>query len=81
MVRIKVIKKSQIIAGTLAAIAAAALLAGIWIAWRRGAFGGGGGSGGYAIDAGTGEYALNADAPAARRGANPPTAAGAGFCV
>ena len=41
MVRIKVIKKSQIIAGTLAAIAAAALLAGIWIAWRRGAFGGG----------------------------------------
>ena len=45
MVRIKVIKKSQIIAGTLAAIAAAALLAGIWIAWRRGAFGGGGGYG------------------------------------
>lgn len=81
MVRIKVIKKSQIIAGTLAAIAAAALLAGIWIAWRRGAFGWGGGYGGYAIDAGTGEYALNADAPADGMGAIPPTAAGAALSV
>ena len=81
MVRIKVIKKSQIIAGTLAAIAAAALLAGIWIAWRRGAFGGGGGYGGYAIDARTGEYALNADAPADGMGAIPPTAAGAALPV
>lgn len=75
MVRIRVIKKSQIIAGALVALAAAMLLLGAWIAWRRGVFGGG------TVNRGAGEYVMNADAPTDGLGAIPPTAAGAALSV
>lgn len=74
MVRIKVIKKSQLLAWLMAVLVILALLAGAWAAWRQGAFGAaaGGASGGHS----TGQ-SLSADAPAGGAGDIPSSNAGA----
>ena len=74
MVRIKVIKKSQLIAWLMAVLVILALLAGAWAAWRQGAFDGksGGAPNGYSAG-----QSLSADAPADGAGDIPSSNAGA----
>lgn len=74
MVRIKVIKKSQLIAWLMAVLVILALLAGAWAAWRQGAFDGksGGAPNGYSAG-----QSLSADAPADGAGDIPAANAGA----
>ena len=78
MVRIRVIKKSQLLGGALAVLIALALVAGAWCAWRMGAFGG---RPGGALSVPAAEETLSADAPADGTGQLPSADAGASLNV